>query len=163
MQDIGFTEELPENQNTLKGNAQEKAQFVFEKTGLNCFADDSGLEVESLGGAPGVYSARYAGEECDSEKNIDKLLSELKNSEERDAIFRTVICLILDKKEFFFEGTIDGIILNERHGTGGFGYDSVFLPDESVDTFAEMSEDEKSSMSHRARAVRKMLQFLRST
>lgn len=153
--------EIPETGNTLEENAFQKAHYIFKLHKVNCFADDSGLEVEFLNGAPGVFSARYAGEPKNNEKNIDKLLEELANTKNRKARFRTVISLILDGENHFFEGIIEGKIINERRGKGGFGYDPVFVPDGFEKTFAEMSAAEKNKISHRAIAVAKMIEFLK--
>ncbi len=158
--DAGVDSEIPENQDTLEGNARQKARFIHQKTGMNCFADDTGLEIEALEGRPGVYSARYAGEQCSFDDNIRKVLEEMKDTENRKAKFRCVICLILDNKEHFFEGIVKGSIIKERRGTGGFGYDPVFLPDGYPQTFAEMPYHLKNGISHRGRAVTKMLRFL---
>jgi len=161
LKDIGCYEDIPENQRTLEGNALQKARYVAEKYNINCFADDTGLEVDSLNGAPGVYSARYAGEDKNSEDNIDKLLTELNDSPYRSARFRTVVSLVLDGKEYFFEGIIEGDIITERKGQSGFGYDSVFKPEGLNETFAELPILVKNSISHRAIAIQKMLYFLR--
>jgi XTP/dITP diphosphohydrolase len=160
LSDIGCHQELPENQNTLEGNAREKARFLFEIHGKDCFADDTGLEVTALDGRPGVYSARYAGEPSDPEANIDKLLGELSGIENRSARFRTVICLILQGREYFFDGSAVGRILQERTGNQGFGYDPVFVPDGFTRSFAEMTMEEKNIISHRGRAVKKLTDFL---
>lgn len=158
--EIGCTEDIPETSDTLQGNASQKSHYLHDKFHCNCFADDTGLEVEALDGAPGVYSARYAGPAKDSEANIDKLLAELKNKSNRRARFRTVISLFLEDKEYFFEGIVTGTILTERHGNGGFGYDPVFQPDGYDCSFSELSMEEKNSISHRGRAVEKLIQFL---
>ncbi len=160
LKDIGCTDDIPETAPTLEGNASQKSRFIWQKYGINCFADDTGLEVEALGGKPGVYSARYAGTEHDHEKNMDKVLSELKEIQNRKARFRTVISLILDNKEYFFEGVVAGFILTERHGTKGFGYDPIFRPEGYQQSFAEMKPEEKNKISHRGRAVRKLVEFL---
>ena len=153
--------DIPETADTLQGNAALKAQYIYENYGLDCFADDTGLEVEALNGAPGIYSARYAGGEGhDSEANMKKLLSEMQDKENRKARFRTVICLIEDGKEHFFEGIVNGSIIRERKGGAGFGYDPVFMPDGYSETFAEMGNDEKNKISHRARAVQKLCEYL---
>ncbi len=159
--DAGITEEIPETGNTLDSNACQKAHFVFDHTGENCFADDTGLEVDALNGEPGVYSARYAGESKSSEDNIDKLLLNLEGIENRKARFRTVICLIWDREEYLFEGVVEGKILMERHGVEGFGYDPVFQPDGYTETFAQMSLDLKNQISHRGRATQKLIDFLK--
>lgn len=161
LNDIDCTEEIPETADTLKENSLLKAKYVYEKYKLNCFADDSGLETEALHGAPGVYSARYAGEHKSDEDNNLKLLAELKNEKNRNACFKSVITLILDGKEHFFEGVIRGEILHEKLGTQGFGYDPLFKPTGHSKTFAEMSIDEKIKISHRALAVNKLVDFLK--
>lgn len=155
-------EELPETGNTLTANALEKARYVAEKFHVNCFADDTGLEVEALNGDPGVFSARYAGEEKNALKNMQKLLHELKNKNNRNACFKTVIALVMDGKEYLFEGKVDGKITNEMRGEKGFGYDPVFVPDGFEKTFAEMTAEEKNNISHRAKAVEKLVEFLKS-
>lgn len=160
LSDINCHEDIPETADTIEGNALLKARFVKEKYGYDCFADDTGLEVEALDNRPGVYSARFAGEECNSEKNIDKLLSELKGIENRKARFRTVIALLKGETEEEFEGVIYGNISHERHGEGGFGYDKVFVPENYDRTFAEMLSEEKNSISHRAKATRLLIEFL---
>jgi XTP/dITP diphosphohydrolase len=160
LKDIQCFEEIPETQDTIEGNALQKARFVYEKFGLDCFADDTGLMVDSLSGAPGVYSARYAGADCNSENNIKKLLQELKGKLNRNACFKTVAALILDGKEYFFEGKISGQILIEKCGTEGFGYDSVFLPDGYDQSFAQMNMELKNKISHRALAMKKLSDFL---
>jgi XTP/dITP diphosphohydrolase len=162
LDDIGCNEDIPETAETLEGNASKKSWYIFNKYRKNCFADDTGLEVEALGGKPGVYSARYAGPENDPEKNIVKLLSELKNQPHRSAQFRTVISLIIEEKEYLFEGIVKGKILNEKHGVKGFGYDPVFQPQGYHKSFAEMSLDEKNRISHRALAMEKLISFLRN-
>jgi len=160
LQDIGIKEDIPENEITLEGNAMYKARHIFKATGKNVFADDTGLEVEALDGRPGVHSARFAGENKDSDANIEKLLSMLENQTNRNARFRTVIALVLDGKEYLFEGTVTGKIIKERRGRQGFGYDPVFIPDGKPVTFAEMDLKEKNMISHRARAFEKLRQFL---
>lgn len=160
LKDINCFDDIPETEPTIKGNALIKANYIKDKYGYDCFADDTGLEVEALGGEPGVYSARYAGEDCDSEKNIDKILSKLKNESNRKARFITYIALILEGNTHIFEGEVQGEILTERHGEGGFGYDPVFKPVESENSFAEMLPEEKNAISHRGRAVQKLLKFL---
>ena len=158
--DTGITEDIPEEAETLEENALFKARYVHEKTGLNVFADDTGLEVPSLGGAPGVHSARYAGESKSFDDNIEKLLREMKDMTERSARFRTVIALILDGSEYLFEGTVEGEIIRERRGSGGFGYYPVFLASGYDLTFAEIPLSEKNRVSHRAKAMRKLIGFL---
>lgn len=161
LNDINCHADIPETADTLQGNAALKAQYIYENYGLDCFADDTGLEVEALNGAPGIYSARYAGGEGhDSEANMKKLLSEMQNKDNRKARFRTVICLIEGGKERFFEGIVNGSIIRERKGGSGFGYDPVFMPDGYSETFAEMGNDEKNKISHRARAVQKLCDYL---
>ena len=163
LKDIGCFEEIPETADTLPGNALQKARFVFERYHVNCFADDTGLEVEALDGRPGVYSARYAGEHCTYQDNVEKLLHKMKGMTNRKACFKTVIALILDGKEYLFEGRVDGQIIDNQRGMSGFGYDPVFLPDGFDRTFAEMSEEEKNEISHRGRAIRKMMEFLKKS
>jgi XTP/dITP diphosphohydrolase len=158
--DVNITEDIPEEADTLADNALFKARYVHERTGMNVFADDTGLEVEALGGEPGVYSARYAGEGKSFDDNINKLLNRLEGVKERKARFRTVIALILDNMEYLFEGSVEGEILSERKGTGGFGYDPVFRAAGYDRTFAEMPLSEKNRISHRAVAMRKLLNFL---
>lgn len=158
--EAGISEEIPETQPTIEGNALQKARYVYEHTGLNCFADDTGLEVEALNGAPGVYSARYAGEHVSYADNNKLLLKNLAGCQNRKARFRTVIALILDGKEHLFEGRVEGTIATEPHGEGGFGYDPLFIPKGSQLTFAEMSPEAKNGISHRGRAVAKLVAFL---
>ena len=160
LKDIGCFDDIPETAPTLEGNASQKSQFIYQKYGLNCFADDTGLEVEALDGRPGVYSARYAGPGHDHDKNMDKVLTELENKQNRKARFRTVISLMLDKKEYFFEGIVDGSILTERQGKKGFGYDPIFQPQGYKISFAEMDLEEKNNISHRGLAVQKLIAFL---
>jgi len=159
---IGITEDIPENGDTLEANAREKARYVYDRTGLDVFADDTGLEVEALNGQPGVYTARYAGEECDSVKNMKKLLAELDGQSNRKARFRTVICLISGGVEHLFEGVVNGTITTSFSGTEGFGYDPIFMPDGENRTFAEMPLTEKNKISHRGRAVEKLVSFLQA-
>ena len=161
LKDIHCHEEVPENQSTLEGNALEKARYIYEKYHYNCFADDTGLEIEALENRPGVYSARYAGEEKDAEVNMNKVLDELSGSMNRNARFRTVIALIIDGREYLFEGSVSGKILTEKKGEKGFGYDPVFQPDGFNLSFAEMELEEKNTISHRAKAVQKLQQFLK--
>ncbi len=161
LHEIGCQEDIEETAETIEGNALLKAQFVHEKFGYDCFADDTGLEVEALQGRPGVYSARYADEAHNFEANMDKVLDELKGSQNRKARFRTVIALIHDGQEFLFEGIVHGIIIESRRGITGFGYDPVFVPDGYNQTFAEMSLLEKNRISHRAIAVEKLISFLK--
>ena len=158
--DIGCHVEIPETANSFKGNALQKAKFIYDKFKLNCFADDSGLEVSALNNEPGVYSARYAGEPKNDVANTKKLLSSLKGENNRKARFKTVIALIIDGKTEYFEGVINGQITQNAIGSGGFGYDPVFIPDGYNKTFAQMSLDEKNGISHRALATQKLVQFL---
>jgi XTP/dITP diphosphohydrolase len=157
---IGCSEDIPETAPTLEGNALLKAEFVYNAFGKNCFADDTGLEIEALDGRPGVFSARYASDGHDFEVNIDKVLLELTGKINRKARFRTVIALILDGTVHYFEGIVNGEIITERRGIKGFGYDPVFLPEGYTDTFAEMPLSEKNKISHRARATNKLVDFL---
>ena len=156
LDDIDCEDELPETGNTIQANAHQKALYVYEKFGENCFADDTGLEVLALDNRPGVYSARYAGPKADSSENIEKLLIEMRGVTDRRAMFRTVIALIIDGKENYFEGQINGAITEEPRGDKGFGYDPVFIPDGSDKTFSEMGEEEKNKISHRGIALRKL-------
>jgi len=158
--DVNLQGDIPETADTLEGNAIQKARFVHDRTGMDCFADDTGLEIDALEGKPGVYSARYAGEGCSFEDNVRKVLAEMAGKKARSARFRCVICLILDGREYLFEGRVDGTILEKPEGTGGFGYDPVFRPDGHDKSFATMPAEEKNSISHRGRAVRKMMDFL---
>ena len=161
LNDIGCHEEIVEDSDTLEGNAKIKADFVTKNYHLNCFADDTGLEVEALDGAPGVYSARYAGEGCSYHDNVVKMLEAMKGITNRKARFRTVIALNLNGKQYFFEGIVNGKILEEEHGEGGFGYDPIFQPEGYEETFAEMPMDVKNKISHRGRAVQKLIEFLK--
>lgn len=162
LSDIGCNVDIPENEDTLEGNAMAKARYVKEHYGYDCFADDTGLEVEALGGAPGVHSARYApGTSHDSKANMARLLQEMKGEENRRARFRTVIALIQGSEETMVEGIVEGDILTEQHGESGFGYDPIFRPIESDLTFAQMSADEKNLISHRGRATAKLLKILK--
>ena len=156
----GIEEEIPETAETLEGNAAQKARYLYERTGLDCFADDTGLEVEALGGAPGVHSARYATDGHDFAANNRRLLKNLADKENRHARFRTVICLIEGGKEHLFEGIVEGRIIDHEAGSEGFGYDPLFVPDGFDRTFAEMSGEEKNAISHRGRAVRKLVDYL---
>ena len=160
LEDIGCTEEIPETSNTIEGNAILKANYVTEKYGFNCFADDTGLEVDALNGAPGVYSARYAGEQKDANDNMDKLLLELKDTTNRKANFKTVIALNLNGEQNLFTGIINGTIIEKKIGTNGFGYDPIFVADGYTKTFAELSMEEKSTISHRGIAVKELILFL---
>lgn len=157
--DLKITEELPETGNTLKENALQKANYIYEKTGMDCFSDDTGLEIEALGGRPGVNSARYAGEKCNAEKNMLKVLNELKGFENRKATFKTVIALILNQKHYFFEGEVHGLIRKDKKGGKGFGYDPIFQPIDYKESFAEMSITKKNEISHRGLAVKKLINF----
>jgi len=159
--DIGCTEDIPETADTIEGNALLKARYVVEHYGLNCFSEDTGLEVFALNGAPGVHSARYSGEGRDPQANIDLLQQNLAPHADRSARFKTVIALVLDGKERLFEGLVYGQIRKEQHGSGGFGYDPVFVPDGYELSFAEMDKQEKNRISHRGRAVQKLLDFLK--
>lgn len=161
LKDIGFDEELPETSGTIEGNALQKARALYEALRMDCFSEDTGLEVEALNGEPGVNSARYAGPNKSSEDNIDLLLKNLQGKRNRNARFRTVVALILDGEEHLFEGIAEGEILMERQGEGGFGYDPVFLPKGASKTFAQMSPEEKNAISHRGKAVRKLITFLK--
>jgi XTP/dITP diphosphohydrolase len=159
LEEIGCTEDIPETADTIEGNAILKANYVSEKYGYDCFADDTGLEVEALNGAPGVYSARYAGEQKDANDNMDKLLSELKDKSNRKANFKTVIALNLNGKQNLFTGIINGKIIEEKIGTNGFGYDPIFVADGYNKTFAELSMEEKSNISHRGIAVKLLIEY----
>ena len=159
--DIGCHEDIPETADFIEENAQIKARFVKDNYGYDCFSDDTGLEIDALNGEPGVHSARYAGPGHDSEANIDKVLSKLDGVTDRTARFRTAIALLQGDEMHLFEGQVEGVILTERHGTGGFGYDSIFQPIEGDgSTFAQMSPEEKNRISHRGRAVAKLVEFL---
>ena len=160
LKDLGITDEIPETGDTLMKNALQKAKYVYNKTGLDCFSDDTGLEIEALNYRPGVYSAMYAGPDCNAENNIRKVLEELEESTNRKAQFKTVIALILNGKEYFFEGLVTGVILNERSGKGGFGYDPIFRPIGHEESFAKMTIDQKNEISHRGLAVKKLITFL---
>lgn len=162
LSEIGCHDDIPETADTLEGNALIKARWVKERYGYDCFADDTGLMVDALGGAPGVYSARYAGPECDSAANVRKLLGELDGKEDRKAHFATAVALINGDDEHVFVGKVDGSIACEPHGSGGFGYDPVFVPDETGVSFAEMAPEAKNMVSHRGRAIRLMVGFLDS-
>ena len=161
LKDINITEDIPEDEPLLEGNALAKARYIFNSTGMNVFADDTGLEIDALNGLPGVHSARFAGTNKDSGANIEKVLNLMGNSENRKARFRTVIALIIGRKEYLFEGIVNGTIINEKRGTEGFGYDPVFVPGGQGKTFAEMNLSEKNMMSHRARAFEKLREFLK--
>ena len=160
LEDIGCLEEIPETADTIEGNAIQKANYVTEKYGYNCFADDTGLEVEALNGEPGVYSARYAGEQKDANDNMDKLVLNLKDNTNRSAQFKTVIALNLDGNQTLFTGIIKGKIIDEKMGTNGFGYDPIFIAEGYSKTFAELTIEEKSTISHRGLAVKQLVDFL---
>ncbi len=160
LNDIGCTEDIEETEDTLEGNAFLKAAYVFEKYNLNCFSDDTGLEVTALDGAPGVYSARYAGQGRDSNDNMDKLLANLKVKSDRSAQFRTVIALIINGERYQFDGIVKGHIAKDKRGTNGFGYDPIFVPEGNDKAFAELGNEVKNQISHRARATQKLIDFL---
>ena len=162
LKDIGCFEDIEETERTLEGNAKLKADYITKKYGFDCFADDTGLEVEALDGDPGVYSARYAGEHGNAEKNMEKLLIELKNKSNRKAKFKTIIALNLTNKQYLFEGICEGEILNEKTGVKGFGYDPIFKPSSASCSFAEMNSEEKNIISHRGIAIQKLVKFLNS-
>ena len=162
LKDINCFDEVDETETTLEGNSKLKANYITKKFGYNCFADDSGLEVESLDGKPGVYSARFAGEPANAENNMQKLLSALKNKENRKAQFRTAVCLNIDDKQYVFEGICKGEILHEKQGEKGFGYDPIFKPEGYNISFAEMSSEEKNKISHRGIAIQKLVTFLKN-
>ena len=161
LKDINLEGDIPETSDTLEGNATQKAEWIHSRIGQDCFADDTGLEVEALNGAPGVFSARYAGDGHDSEANMQKLLKELDGKENRKAQFRTAICLIMNGEEYLFEGIVKGEIIEEKRGGAGFGYDPIFVPEGYNLTFAELGNDIKNTISHRARAVEKLCSFLK--
>ena len=161
LNDLNFTDQIPETSNTLRGNALIKVRTIFNKFQKDCFADDTGLEVEILNGAPGVHSARFAGKNKKDEDNIDKLIRELENHHNTNAQFRTIIALIYKHEEFIFEGIIKGKIIKEIKGDNGFGYDSIFQPEHHFLTFAQISTREKNKISHRAIALRKLIDFLK--
>lgn len=160
LRECGVVEDIPENEPTLEGNALAKARYIYSRTGLSCFADDTGLEVDALGGEPGVRSARYATDGHDDEANKRLLLERMEGKENRGAQFRTAMALILDGEEYLFEGVVRGEILTKECGDGGFGYDPLFAPEGRSESFAEMSAEEKNAISHRGRAVRKLAEFL---
>jgi len=159
LKDVSLDTDIPETQDTIEGNAIQKARFIYEQTGIDCFADDTGLEIDALEGRPGVYSARYAGEGCSFDDNVSKILRELDGVANRKASFRCAICLIMGGKEHLFEGRVDGLITTERKGIDGFGYDPVFLPNGFPQTFAEMPPYLKNGISHRGRAIDKMVKW----
>ena len=160
--DCGLEGDIPETADTLQGNALQKAQWVWDRCKTDCFADDTGLEVSALNGAPGVYSARYAGEHCSFDDNINKLLAALEGEDNRKARFRTVVCLIEGGSPKYFEGQVNGKILTERRGAEGFGYDPVFQPERFALTFAEMPEEVKNTISHRGVAIAKLVEYLKN-
>jgi XTP/dITP diphosphohydrolase len=165
---VGILEDIPETGDTLRENSIQKAEYLYERLGCACFADDTGLEVDALGGAPGVYTARYAGDDKDFNKNMDKVLAELAKLEEkgktsRRARFKSVITLIIDGEQHLFEGTLEGIIAREKSGNGGFGYDPIFIADEYPGlTLADITEEQKNDISHRGKALRAMAEWLKS-
>ena len=161
LSDIGLNQEIPENEKTIKKNAMFKAKFVNTQTGKNVFADDTGLEIDSLNGEPGVYSARYSGVDRNSDKNIELVLRKLKNKANRNSRFKTIISLIIDGKSVNFEGVVEGKITEEKRGSNGFGYDPIFQPNGYSSTFGEMSLKEKNKISHRSIAINKMVQHLK--
>ncbi len=160
LDEMGINEEIPETGTTLHDNALQKAVYIYNKTGKDCFADDTGLEISALDNRPGVYSARYAGDNCSPDDNMSRVLNELKDTRDRNALFRTVIALIINGEKYFFEGSIDGTILEKKTGEDGFGYDPIFQPNGFDLSFAEMSLGQKNSISHRANAVKKLIHFL---
>tara|TARA_B100000287_G_scaffold302954_1_gene286104 strand:- start:14993 stop:15568 length:576 start_codon:yes stop_codon:yes gene_type:complete len=160
LKDLNFSDDILETEDTIRGNAYLKANFINKKYNINCFSDDTGLFIDSLGGGPGVKSARYAGESCNSEDNINLVLKKLENQLNRNAFFKTVICLIKNNKTYFFEGKINGTISEKRIGGDGFGYDPIFIPEGYEKTFAELTITEKNSISHRGIAVNKLVSFL---
>lgn len=162
LEDIGCTEDIPETAATIEGNAILKANYVTEKYGYNCFADDTGLEVAVLNGEPGVYSARYAGEQKDANNNMDKLLSNLENKSNRKAQFKTVIALNINKNQHLFTGIVKGNIIQEKIGTQGFGYDPIFVAENDTRTFAELTIEEKATISHRGIAVKQLIEYLQN-
>lgn len=161
LNDIDCHDDIPETADTLQGNALIKARYIYDKFGVDCFADDTGLEVDALGGEPGVYSARYAGEECCSEANMQKLLHNLTGKSDRNAQFRTVIALIINGEEKLFNGIVKGTIAEEKMGDSGFGYDPIFIPEGFSESFAQMSSDQKNSISHRYRATKQLSDYLK--
>lgn len=162
LRDINFHEDIEETALTIEGNASLKSTAIYKSVGINCFSDDSGLLVDALNGEPGVHSARYAGEQKNDEDNIRKILTELNGKENRKAHFKTVMSLIVEGKEHLFEGKINGTIITEKRGNNGFGYDPIFVPDGFTKTFAEMTKEEKSSISHRGIALKKLIEFLKT-
>jgi len=160
LKELKINEDIPETADTLEGNAEIKAEYVYNKLGMNCFSDDTGLEINALQGAPGVYSARFAGEHCTFQDNVNKVLRLLEGIADRKACFRSVICLIMNGKKYFFEGKVEGKIMETQKGTEGFGYDPIFIPNGFTETFAEMQPEEKNSISHRSIATQKLIKFL---
>ena len=160
LSDVKYFEDIPETSDTLIGNARQKARFIFDKFGINCFSDDTGLMINKLNMEPGVYSARYAGVNCSVKDNIEKVLLKMQDVKNRSAKFKTVICLIYNQKEYLFEGEVKGKILESKRGKGGFGYDPIFQPEGYLKTFAEMSLKEKNIISHRGIAVNSLIVFL---
>jgi len=161
LNDIGCADDIPETGDTLEANAAQKSFYIWDRYHINCFADDTGLEIDALNGEPGVYSARYAGEAKDARENVKKVLREMNGENNRTARFRTVISLIIDGKETQFDGIVEGEILTETRGDAGFGYDPIFLPEGKQKAFAEMEADEKNEISHRGRAVAKLVDYLK--
>ena len=162
LNDMGIVEDIPETHDTLTDNAIEKAMYIYKNYSKNCFADDTGLEIDALDGRPGVYSARYAGENCSFHDNMNRVLNEMKGVENRKACFRTIIAMVEDGQVYTFEGKVDGEILSEERGVEGFGYDPIFKPEGFAETFAEMDLNIKNTISHRARAMKKFITFLNS-
>ena len=162
LRDLNVFEDIPETENTIEGNALIKAKFINSKFNIDCFSDDTGLFIDSLNGLPGVRSARFAGENSTSDKNISLVLKSLQNKKNRSATFRTVICLLINDKKHFFEGTVSGKISKQKSGKSGFGYDPIFIPDGYKKTFSEMTIEEKNLISHRSKAVHKLIKFLNS-
>lgn len=162
LQDINCPTDLPETSDTLEGNALQKARYVYEHYQVNCFAEDTGLEIEALGGEPGVYTARYAGPQKDPNDNMALALQKLQGKTNRRARFRTVVALIIDGREYTFEGIVNGTIAHQKKGSGGFGYDPIFIPEGYEQTFAQLPSSEKNKISHRGRAIRKLIDFLQS-
>jgi len=161
LQDINCNVDIPETGDTLEANARQKAEYIYNNYKLNCFADDTGLEIDALDGEPGVYSARYAGPAKDAEQNLQKALDQLAGNSNRKAQFRTVISLIIDEEEIQFEGAVEGVILTEKSGNEGFGYDPIFKPEGFDESFAEMDLEKKNQISHRGRAVKKLIEYLK--
>jgi XTP/dITP diphosphohydrolase len=162
LSDIGCYDDIPEDKPDLQGNALQKAHYIYRKYRRDCFSDDTGMEIEALDGRPGVYSARYAGNQCSFEDNMNKVLHEMQHHTNRKACFRTVVALIMEGKEYLFEGRVDGMILCEKHGQQGFGYDPIFQPLGYDVSFAEMDMETKNAISHRGRALEKLLYFLKA-